>query len=352
MILYIGTYTEILVDGFGGHAKGIYCYNFDSENGELEYRNTTPTRNPSYLSIDHKQRTLYAVEEAFMANNPKIHAFKIHKDHSLTHLNEQNVPGGLPCHLTSVGNGIVLVAGYESGHVAGFNTSEVGKLQPCSFVIQHKGKSIHPDRQQEAHAHMIARDLTSSQIAVCDLGLDKVLFYKLLHEAGKIRLIIDHAVQIPAGNGPRHIAFHPNGRFAFVMNELRASISLLEKKENQWQALGLYSALPGNNQQNAAGSAIRIHPSGQFVYGANRGTNSISIFYFNREKKSLQVKDHHFTGGATPRDFILSPDGRWLLAGHQDSDSIMIYQIHSETGLLEKKQEYQVTSPVCFQWFS
>ena len=349
MILYLGTYTEIIVGDFGGHADGIYCCDFNPKTAELTFLHTTPVRNPSYLSLHPNQRFLYAVEEVLKEKSPLVNAFAIQEDYSLRLINQQSIPGGLPCHLDFVSEDLLAIACYETGHVVAYPIAQDGSLEAASFINQHQGSSANPDRQEGAHAHVIAPE-TAGRIAVCDLGMDEVLFYELDAQSRQLVLKEQDTLKIPAGNGPRHIVFHPGGNYAFVLNELTATVSVLKKEAGKWFLQTTHAALPETYQDEPAGSAIRVHPSGRFVYSGNRGHDSITIFHFDETNGSLKLIEHQFTGGKTPREFNLSPDGQWLLAAHQDSDSVVVFRVNDKNGLLEKRGEYEVRSPVCLKW--
>jgi len=274
MRLYLGTYTEMISPDFGGHGDGIYCYDFDEETGELVHLHTIPTRNPSYLTIHPNKRWLYSVEEVPHDQNPMLNAWQIEADGNLTWINAQSLSDGFPCHLAVLEEDVVAVACYEHGFVVAHSIDDSGALGETTSVFQHEGKGANPDRQECAHAHMIAWEASTNQVAVCDLGIDQVLFYKKAKQS--LTPLPELTIAMPSGAGPRHLAYHPNGTTAFVLNELDATISVLTKQAEAWQ---LQSTIPTlRTNASPAGSAIRIHPNGRFLYYANRGDNSIALF--------------------------------------------------------------------------
>lgn len=350
MILYVGTYTEMLLEDYGGHAEGIYRYSFSPQNGSLKFRRATQTRNPSYLCLHPNRKWLFSVEEAFSTKHPAISAFQIGDDGDLEFINRQPMPGGLPCHLAVVHESLISVACYENGRVVTFPIHENGRIGSVSDLIQHHGQSMHPDRQEGPHAHMIAPLNSADNVAVCDLGMDKICLYQVDHQLKKLFPATPSTIEIPPGNGPRHMVLHPNNQCAFLMCELTSNLIVLENQSGEWKLHSTNSTLPGDFSGEPSGAAIRVHPSGLFVYASNRVHNSISIFQFNENDRSLKSLGYQPSSGKTPRDFTIDPSGRWLLAAHQDSDSIVVFKIDQENGTLQQKAEYEVKSPVCLVW--
>ncbi len=347
MILFVGSYTEMITEDFGGHGDGIYAFGFNQETGTLTLHQITYVRNPSYLCVHRSKKLLYTVEEVFNGKFPMINAFHIGKDHSLELINSKSIPGGLPCHLEFINSNLVGVACYETAHIITYPISSNGSLLDASFVVQHQGKSINLNRQEHAHAHMIAPD-SSGNVAICDLGMDAILIYEL--DSSKEQLDLKYTIKIPAGNGPRHIAYHPNLQHAFVLNELTGNITILKKINNQWIAQSTFDTFQDSDSTESAGSAIRVHPSGRFVYTGNRDNNSLAILSFEPKSGLLRFVGQQLTGGTTPREFILSPDGRWLLVANQDSDNLVVFKVDEFNGSLIKLIEYHLKSPVCLKW--
>jgi 6-phosphogluconolactonase len=340
----------MLLEDYGGHAEGIYTYSFDPSNGSLAYLKTTQTRNPSYLCLHPNRKLLFTVEEEFEVKSPAINAFKISADGSLDLINRQPMPGGLPCHLAVAHDSLLSVACYESGQVFSYPINDNGSIGLVSDMIQHHGQSVHPDRQEGPHAHMIAPFDSGQKVAVCDLGMDKICLYQV--DEGLMKLVPAHPqfIDIPPGNGPRHIAFNPNNRYAFVMCELTSNLIVLKNQTGSWKVHSICPTLPGDYKGEPSGAAIRVHPSGQFIYVSNRGHNSVAIFRFDSADGSLTSLGYQLTDGETTREISIDPNGKWLLAAHQDSDSIVVFRIDQKKGILKKASEYNVISPVCLVW--
>lgn len=347
--VYIGSYTEQLsfVAGLG---KGISCFKFDEETAVLTpLSNTAVTKNPSYLAVDQNGRFLYAVQE-MGAGDAAVFSYQIDpKRGELTYLNQQ-AASDAPCHVVlDPTQQFVLVANYSSGETAVYPRNEDGTLQPPSDVIQHQGSGSNASRQEGPHAHMICFRPHSNTFFVADLGLDAVLAYAL--EAGKAVPRPALRLDVPAGAGPRHLAFHPSGAFAFVLNELDSTLSFFEFTTDGVQRLGTRSTIPDEFDGNTSCAAIRLSANGRFIYASNRGHDSIAVFSFDEVAKTLTAQGWQETFGKAPRDFCLSKNGRFLLAANQDSHTLVRFSVDDKTGTLTKIGEIvEIGNPVaiCF----
>lgn len=350
MILFAGSYTGFVGPGLSGVGKGIYCFNFNNETGDLKLLNIEENVNTSFLAISKNKKYLYSFQEVAEDRKPKLLAYKINTDYSLTLLNEQPISGGLPCHLSLINNdeGIV-VACYETGSIHVFSIEENGFLKTNPQVIQHVGKSVNTERQEGPHTHMAA--LYNNQVFVPDLGIDSVAVYDVIKENTEIQFSENYRIEIPLGSGPRHVEFHPNGKFAFLMNELTSEISLLKLKEDKFEVYDTINSLPKSYTGKPSGAAIKISGCGNFLYCSNRGSETITIFEFNEEEESLIIVGFQDVLGETPRDFTLSTCGNWLIVGNQDSNSVVVFKINRESGLLTKiSSNKEASSVVCLKW--
>lgn len=348
MILYAGSYTQEVGPGLSGVGAGIYCFNFNNETGELKLIHTLLNRNTSYIAISKNKKFLYSFQEVSVNENPVALAFKIKNDHTLELINKQPIKGSLPCHLSLMADDNVLgIACYGSGSIHLFQVAENGRLEKCLQNIFHEGKSANKDRQESAHAHMIT--VFKNEVFVPDLGIDAVVNYAFVKETKS--LIEKYKVNIPLGEGPRHIVFHPSGKYAFVINELTGFISVLKEKKGEFKFAQNISSLPKNHEGLPSAAAIKISNCGTFLYCSNRGSESIAIFKFNAENGELNIVGQQPTGGKTPRDFTISPEGKWLLVANQDSNNIVVFKIEPTTGVLEKQTtNNESKSVVCLKW--
>jgi 6-phosphogluconolactonase len=269
-------------------------------------------------------------------------------------LNQQASGGGGPCHLAVDRTGkCLLVANYGSGSIAALRIQADGKLVETGAVIQHAGSSVNRQRQAGPHAHFITPDPANRFALTCDLGLDKVLVYKLDPAHAALTPNEPLSVSIKPGSGPRHLAFHPNGHFVYLINEMGSTLTVLgyDSKQGTLQELQAVSTLPEHSQGSSSGAEVQVHPTGKFVYASNRGHDSIAVFAVNAKTGKLTYVEHQSTRGKTPRHFAIDPSGRWLLAENQDSDNIVVFRVDSKSGRLTPTgQAVEVGAPVCVQF--
>lgn len=349
MPVYIGTYT-------GGKSKGIYVSRFDPATGQLtppELAVATPS--PSFLALHPGGKFLYAAGENTRLGGKPVGAVSAFsrgaKTGELTFLNRQASGGAGPCHLAVDTTGkCLLVANYGDGSIAALAIQADGTLAEPGTVIQHQGSSLNPERQAGPHAHFIIPDPANRFALTCDLGLDQVLVYRL--DAAKSTLAANDPpfAAVKPGSGPRHLAFHPSGRFVFLINEMDSTMMAFayDAGRGTLKELQTVSTLPENFTGTRSGAEVQVHPSGKFVYGSNRGHNSIAVFALDPASGRLTFLECQSTQGKTPRHFALDPTGQWLLAENQDSDSIVVFRVDSKTGRLSPTgQTVSVGAPVC-----
>jgi 6-phosphogluconolactonase len=266
-------------------------------------------------------------------------------------LNQENSGGGGPCHLSLDAAGrCVMVANYGAGSIAALPVGQDGKLAPAASMIQHQGSSVNKQRQSGPHAHQIVTDPSVRLAVVCDLGLDKVLLYDL--DPAKAALVPHNppAASVKPGSGPRHIAFHPSGKFAYVVSEMGCTVTAFsyDAKRGELKSLQDVSTLPGDFSGSSSCAEIEVHPNGKPLYASNRGHDSIAVYEINAKTGLLSLLQHQSTQGKTPRHFALEPSGKWLLAANQDSDSVTIFSVDRTTGkLIPTGQQLEVGKPVC-----
>jgi 6-phosphogluconolactonase len=358
--VYVGTYTEAILFGTGevlqGKGKGIYCYDLDAANGQLKLTGTTTgVTNPSYLALDPQQQFLYAVNELKMFENAPtgtVSAFSVDSaTGALKFLNKRPTSGTDPCHVILAGDGrLVFVANFMSGSVSVFPVARDGSLEEASDFIQHAGSSVDPKRQKGPHAHSTVLDAESRFALVPDLGLDKVVIYRIDRERGKLRPNSHPWAMARPGAGPRHVAFHPSGKFVYLINELDCTIvafsfnrdsGLLEELQN-------VPTLPADFHGANSCADLQVGPAGNFLYGSNRGHDSIVIYKIDTQTGRLSYVGHESTRGRNPRSFAIDPTGTFMLAANQSSDNLVPFLINPRTGGLEATgQIIEVPTPVC-----
>ncbi|MFS4415524.1 lactonase family protein [Maribacter sp. 2307ULW6-5] len=342
LTFFMGSYTEFPVPGFGGIGQGIYSVQLHPETGTLELLHATMTRNPSYLALSKDGRFLYAVNELDESQGPKVVAYAVQDDFSLRFLNEQNVSGGYPCHLALVESQL-LVACYATGNVLQFPVTASGGLGPQKAEHAHKGSSVHKERQEGPHAHQVALHPNQEDVYVCDLGLDMLKGYRL--DQGTLVPNGAKDVVLSPGGGPRHMVFNETGSLAYVLNELSGNISLLESEQGVFLEKETHLAVPKGFNGMPSASAIRIHPNQRFLYAADRASGAIAIF--KTKDSTLVLVGHQYTRGVELREINLSPDGKWLIACHQNSHDTVVYEIGHDGTLEERFRTLGIFSPVC-----
>jgi len=334
-----------------GKPEGIYVANFDEAEGKLT---------PAKLSLELKGA-------GWVTKHPTLDVLystaNINGEHSVSAIDvsaaearaigSEATGGGGSCFITTDQTGNVLISTqYGGGKVSVFPLLEDGSLQPRSQLIEHGEPSRVQKNQKSAHPHYAGISPDNRFAFVCDLGMDKIVVYQIDHQAAKLKEV-SQVLSIPGG-GPRHMKFHPNGKFALLLNELTLSVSVYkyEAESGLLTMLGTTEALTEEekalNTFNSA-SEIRIHPSGKFVYTGNRGHDSISVYQFNSVSGSLERTGLEPVRGSWPRNFNLSPSGDYLLAAGKDSNCVSVFTVNQETGGLQYLQHSPtfVPAPIC-----
>jgi 6-phosphogluconolactonase len=353
-LVYIGTYT-------GAKSKGIYAFHLSRRDGSMTPLGlSAEVESPSFLAVHPNQRFLYAANEINKFGGKSsggVSAFAIDKPTGkLKLLNQQPSGGSGPCYLVVDKAGKnVLVANYGGGSVSVLPLQADGQLGEASAFVQHTGSSVNPQRQKEPHAHSINLDPANHFAFVADLGLDKILVYRFDPAKGTLTANDPPAATVKAGAGPRHFAFYPTGRFAYVINEIQCTVTAFsyDPKRGELKELQTISTLPAGEsvQPSYSTAEVQVHPSGRFLYGSNRGHNSIAVFSLDSVTGQLTAVDHVPTQGKVPRNFGIDPTGTFLLAANQNSDSVVVFRIDRQTGKLTPTGHVaEVGSPVCVKF--
>jgi len=346
--VYFGTFTR----GNPPKSKGIYHSRLDAKTGTLSSPTLVmETASPSFLALHPTGKFLYAVGE--IPNGGGVKSFAVDgASGKLTLLNEESSGGSGPTHLAVDASGrALIVANYTSGSVASLPIGEDGRLGPAASFFQHKGSSVNERRQAGPHAHCVNVSPDNRFAVSADLGMDKVLVYKL--DAAKATLAVNDppSVSLAPGSGPRHFAFHPNGRFAYVINEMVCTMTAFtwDSERGALTELHTVSTLPNGVAVGAGMSTaeVFVHPNGRFLYGSNRGHDTIAVYGVGADGR-LQLIENAPAGVKVPRNFNLDPTGQWLLAAGQNSDDVAVHRVNSTTGRLTASGvKVSVGSPVC-----
>ena len=352
-LVAVGTYTRTTSDG-------IYICEFDAETGDLDpVSSMAGAENPSFLALHPNGQTLYAASETEEFDGERqgaLYAYSIDADTGrLSPINAVGSGGPGPCHVSVDATGCyLLAANYHGGSVCVAPINDNGSLEPLSCFIQHEGSSVNPDRQEQAHAHSINLDAQNRFAYVPDLGQDKVVIYRLDLDRGELLANDPAHVESEPGAGPRHFDFDPSGTRAYVINELGCTITGYDYDSESgaltsFQTVGTLPAA-GFGRHNTTAD-IHVHPSGRFVYGSNRGHDSIAIFSVDEDTGQLTALGHESTQGWTPRNFAIDPSGQFLLAANQDSDTIVSFRIDTDSGeLTPTGSVIEIPMPVCIKF--
>jgi len=341
-LIYLGTYTR-------STSKGIYAVRLDNRTGELSPPVlVAETANPSFLALSPDRSHLYAVSESSTMAVPFATDLKTG---ALTPLQAQDAGGKAPCHLVVDHTERALVlAHYHSGIVAALPIRADGTLGALGTIIRHEGRSVNPQRQEGPHVHSVTLSPDNRFVIVCDLGLDRVFTYALDPATAGLAPGPAPSVATAPGAGPRHAAFSPDGRHVFVINEMGNTLVSYryDSATGALTPIDTQPTLPADFAGDSTTAEVRVHPNGRFVYGSNRGHDSIAVFAFDPATGRLTPRGHTPTGGRNPRNFALSPDGAWLVAANQNTDSLTVFKVDLSTGILTPAPgKASVPMPVC-----
>lgn len=339
---YIGTYTN-------GESKGIYSFSLDEDKGELSRLEVAAQiDNPTYLTINKDQTRLYSVVKE--GDKGGVCSFALHQDGKLKKITQHLTEGAPPCYLNMNSDDTILVAAnYHKGAAAAYQWNPEIETELTEITaVYHKGNAANPERQEHAHVHYA--DFTPDQrfVVTVDLGTDQLITYELQDEHFQQRSVCTFA----PGTGPRHLVFHPNAPFAYVLSELSSEIIVLQfdPEMGSFTRVQTISSLPDSEQGHNQGGAIKISADGRFIYVSNRGHDNIGIYQVH-EEGVLRPVGFCPSGGEWPRDFELDPSGRYVVVANQNSSNLVLFKRNTETGLLTKRQSsLSVPNPVCVKF--
>ena len=352
--LFVGTYTRTT-------SEGIYVYRMDNSTGVLERVAVTGgIKNPTFLALSPDNSHLYAVAEINEhCGRPTgaVYSYSVSPDSGdLAYVNQQSTGGPGPCHLTVDATGAhVIVANYQGGSICVLPIQTDGRLGEMSEFIQHEGSSVIPHRQREPHAHSVNLDPNNRFIYAPDLGMDKIMIYQLDLDSGNLLANKPAFVQVAPGAGPRHFAFHPDGTRAYVLNEIGNTVTAFnwDPESGSLEEFQTVTTLPADFLETSHTADLHIHPNGRFLYGSNRGHDSIAIFEIDPDTGGLTPRGWASTQGRTPRNIAIDPSGQFMLAENQGSDSIFTFRINDETGMLiTTGNVIEVPMPVCIKFLA
>ncbi len=349
LLVFIGTYTT---DG----SKGIYVYRLQPDTGELVFTGQTAAEtNPSF--VVPYGNVLYSVSEVGKYEDKPTGAVSAWRldaaSGALTFLNRQVSGGTSPCHLSVTADGrFVAVANYGSGTVSLLPVAADGSLEPGT-TVQHEGSGPDQRRQKGPHAHSVTPDPATGVLYAADLGIDQIRLYDIVD--GKLVAGEPVSLAVTPGAGPRHLAFHANQRWLYVINEMGNTITLFARADarSPFAVVESVPTLPAGWEGQSTCADIHIHPNGQFLYGSNRGHDSIVAYRIDAETGKLSLIGHTPSGGQQPRNFALDPSGRFLYAAHQKTGNVVGFRIDPATGVLTPTGfELKIPTPVCVRFLT
>jgi 6-phosphogluconolactonase len=354
-LVYFGTYTNPT-----SGSKGVYVSRFNAANGELSKPElAAETLSPSFVALHPNGKFLYAAGEqgGTQKKAGALSAFRIAlPGGKLELVNQVDTGGAGPCYVSLDQTAkVAMTAQYGAGSVSSFRLGEDGALSNAVTVIQHQGSGTDPKRQAGPHAHSIRVTPENRFAVACDLGLDKVLIYRVDLSTGEL---VSHGFgTVPPGSGPRHLAFHPNGHFAFVNNEMKMTVSTMayDAVKGALTLVDTVSTIPAEDRGMPGMSTAEtvVHPNGRFVYVSNRGHDTVAVLRCDPSTGRLTLVANVKTEGRTPRNFALDLTGKWMIAGHQDGNSAAVFRVDSESGVPKfTGTRVEVGAPVCMRFLA
>lgn len=350
-IVFISAFTS-------GDAGAIHAYRFDSEKGQLKLlQRTTGIENPFFLALSPDRKFLYSIDaQKFGSKDDEfVAAYKIEgRDGQLTRLNRQSSRGSASCYLDVDATGKALVvANYMSGSVASLPVLADGSLGKITTFVQHTGSSVNSERQKEPHAHCIVISPDNRFCLAADLGNDKILNYELSPQSAELKPNPAQAyATLPPGSGPRHLIFNKNANRVYVINELKNTITLFDyvAQSGVLTQRQTISTVPEKFDGVSHTADLKMTPNGRYLYGTNRGHDSIAIFKI-ADDGQLSLVSIEPSLGKGPQNLLITPDGRWLLCANMPGNNVAIFSIDTNTGKLKSAGEpASIPMPSCIRW--
>ncbi|GGD46739.1 lactonase family protein [Paenibacillus nasutitermitis] len=351
LYIFAGSYAE-------SENSGLYVYRFDETTGKLSLAHEyTGLKNPTFLNVDPANRRLYAISEAADPQGNKTGeaaAFAIDPSTgALNLLNKAPTVNAPTCHIQrDPRDQYLIAASYHGGMIGLVALTADGQVGELVDVKQFEGSGPHPERQDQPHPHSSFFSPDGNYLFVQDLGLDRISSYTLDPAARTLEL--RQEINLHPGAGPRHLAFRPDGRYAYVINEIDSTITAFtyEAKSGPLSMVETVSTLPDGFQGENSCAEIAVSEDGRFLYGSNRGHDSIVVYAINEETGRLTLVEHTDVQGAHPRHFALTPGGRYLIAANRDTNNIATFRVDRESGKLQYTGcSIEVSKPVCVQPF-
>lgn len=351
-LVFIGTST-------GRKSQGIYVFRFDPNTGETTRAElAAEANNPNFLEIHPSRKFLHAVGNIPAPDGKTqggVMAYALDPASGrLALLNQVSSQGAGPCHISIDRTGrCAVVANYGGGTVASLPIGKDGRLGEAASVIQHTGSSANPQRQEKPHPHSFNISPDNRWAVAADLGTDEVRVYRLDAARATITPNTPSGARVAPGSGPRHFAFHPSGKYGYVINELANTVTgfSFDARSGVFTEIQTIPTLPAGYTATSYTAEVRIHPNGRFLYGSNRGHDSLAVFAINPASGELSPIQTISTQGKFPRNFNLDPSGLWLLAANQDTDNVVVYRVDPASGMLAPTgNQVEAPTPICVRF--
>lgn len=339
--LVIGTYTNTC------ESKGIYVYDFNAATGDFKHKSSTENvDSPSYLTVSADNKFIYSVNENGRDSHVSAFKYTASTGKIMPH-NKKDAKGDDPCYIINDSENVI-TANYSDGSIVVYHKRKDGSLTDAKQVVKHSGSSINKERQAGPHAHQVRLSPDKKFLFSTDLGTDKIYIYSYQPDGDDETLKLQQAVSLKPGTGPRHLTFHPNGIFFYVVGELDASITVFSYINGKVEQVQQKSMIPAGFTGENGGGDIHFSKDGKYLYATNRGTaNTITVYKVHSNGLINQIQQLG-TLGDSPRNFAIDPKGNYLLIGHQKSNNITIFKRDKSTGMLtDTGKKIELCSPVC-----
>jgi len=355
-LVFVGSLNREAPYFQGARGVGLGVYSFDEATLEMrKLAETNDVDNPTFLSVTPDGSRIYANSEVFAWREGTVSAYRFDRgSNTLTYLNKQPSLGSITAHNTITRDGTkLLVANYGMGEggpdraVAVYGFEKDGALTPPLASVSHRGSGPNAARQERSHAHSVTETIAGGTAIVADLGIDRLVSYRIGQD-GKLTKLTESV--LTPGAGPRHLALHPNGRFVLVMNELDSTVvsMALDEASGKLSIIDAKPAVPAEARDSNHCADIQISPDGRFVYGSNRGHDSVVIMAVDQQTGALSLVGYASCGGATPRNLALTPSGSHLFSANQNADRISIFARDAATGMLtDTGRAIEIGTPMC-----
>lgn len=333
--LFIGTYSP-------ADSNSIFVYKFNSDSGKATFISAvSDIENPSFLTISPDHKNVYAVSETHKNGKVNAYSFDADKGH-LTYINQQLSGGDDPCNIiTDTSGKWLFVANYSSGSLSVLPIETDGSVGKVHQNIAHQGHGINPDRQAEAHVHCAVMAPNNKDLFVTDLGMDQVFTYSFNEKTGHLSLGNPPIKDVTPGSGPRLMEFSPSGKYLYLIHEMSGQLTVFEYQSGKLIQVQRISNLPKNYHGKIWAADVHLSPDGKFLYATNRDDlNDIVTYRVSSQNGEITPIDRSPTGGKTPRNFTISPDGKYVLIGHKNGNEITIFKRNKKTGMLTLTLEH------------